>query len=66
MVTNGRDTLSTFLDANGNFLLRGMDEGMYDLIVIPETDEDLTNDEIILDGMVISEGEFYNTGTIQL
>ena len=66
LITNGSDSLSTFIDAEGNFLLRGIDEGMYDMILIPETDDEMPNDETVLEGLVISQGEFYNAGTIQL
>lgn len=38
MVTDGKDTISTFTDPNGNFLIRGLDEGKYTLIVLPESD----------------------------
>lgn len=66
LLTNGSDSLSTFTNANGEFLLRSMDEGMYDLIVIPETDQDPSNDEVIIEGVFISQGEITNAGTIEL
>lgn len=66
LLTNGEDTLSTFIDAQGTFLIRGMKQGTYDLIVAPETDQDPTNDEFRVDGLFITEGQISSAGVIQL
>lgn len=69
LLTNGQDSLSTYIDANGEFLLKGMNEGTYDLICMPSADDEWENDlpnEERIEGVVVTQGEIYNAGEIRL
>ena len=66
LVTSGDDTLSTFINAEGEFLLRGMEEGMFDLICMPakELGDSLQAEPVSVEGLVVTEGEITSVGTI--
>lgn len=66
MIYNDSDTASTFIDAQGNFLLRGMTSGSYDLMAIPNRVEGELQDPepYEIDGVLITEGEISTVGNI--
>jgi len=65
VLSDGENEFSTFIDAQGNFLLRGIPQGTYNLIVSEMDAGDNLQDEIELSGVIITEGEISQTGTIQ-
>ena len=65
VLTDGQNEFSTFIDAQGNFLLRGVTEGTYDMIVSEMDGGDNVQDQIELSGILITQGEISQTGTIQ-
>ena len=64
IITNGLTKLSTYIDASGNFLIRGVDEGVYDLVVIPETTGSELPQEQSIENVLISKGEIKYIGII--
>ncbi|MGE0562235.1 MAG: DUF4382 domain-containing protein [Flavobacteriales bacterium] len=64
IIKNGSNEVSTYLDASGNFLVRGLDEGVYDLIVIPEASESEIPQEQHIENILISKGEIKHVGII--
>ncbi|MEO9534394.1 MAG: DUF4382 domain-containing protein [Crocinitomicaceae bacterium] len=66
LLTNGNDTISAYTNAEGEFLLRGMEEGTYDLIVYPAQEEgEEMMEEQIIEGVVVVEGKIKSAGTIR-
>lgn len=69
VLTNGEDSLSTYIDSDGEFLFKGLKEGTYDLIIWPSADDEwdhgMPNEEKI-EGVVVTQGEFYQAGEIRL
>ena len=66
LLTNGEDTLSTYLNAEGQFLLRGVESGMYDLIVQTAKDSLMNSmNRTKVEQVVVSEGQISQVGTIQ-
>ena len=65
MLTNGSDTLSTFLSQNGEFMFKGTEEGIYSLVVDPATKE-LQNgaEKFTVDNIVVYEGQVTFLGEI--
>ena len=62
---NGEISFSTFTDAEGRFLLRGVEEGTYDLVIqFRDGLGELT--ETTIEGVVIVEGEITNMGSLTL
>jgi hypothetical protein len=67
-LTDGNNTYSTFIDAQGKFMLRGVESGMYDLIIDAATDpqEKVIPQEKKINGVLIAEGEVKQMGQITL
>lgn len=65
---NGRDTVTSYTNAEGKFLLRGMREGVYEIIILPA----LFNPQVIypqnhyIHGVIVSEGQITNLGKINV
>ena len=65
---HGHDTISTYTNNEGKFILRGMKEGVYKIIIMPA----LFNPHAIypqnhfINGVIISEGQITNLGKIQI
>lgn len=68
LVTDGENTFSSYTDASGQFLVRGMADGVYDVILMPSQEGlgllDQAEDQTI-EGVVIAEGRITQMGTIQ-
>lgn len=64
VLTDGQNQFSTFIDAQGNFLLRGIPEGTYNMIISELDSGDSVTDEISLNGVIVTEGEITQAGTI--
>jgi len=66
ILTDGEDTLSSYTNADGEFLIRGMEEGTYDLICYPQNEdgEEMMSEQTV-SGVVVTKGEIENTGTIR-
>lgn len=64
LLTDGVYTYSTYMDAQGNFLLMNVDAGTYDLLVIP-AGEPLSAEHRI-EGVVVSNGQITQMGNIHL
>ncbi len=66
VLTNGQDSFSAYTNAEGEFLIRGMKEGTYDLIVYPiqENGEEMMEEKVI-EGVVVVEGKIKSAGTIR-
>lgn len=65
VLSNGQSEFSTFIDAQGNFLLRGLPAGTYNMIVSELDAGDNSQDQIQLSGIVIAQGQISQAGTIQ-
>lgn len=72
VLTDGEDTFSTYIDAQGNFLIRGMQDGTYTLLADPAQEEDNgfgidlnILEPQTLEGVVITQGEISQVGVIQ-
>lgn len=66
LLSNGEDTLSTYLNAEGQFLLRGVESGMYDLIIQTAKDSLINSlNRTKIEQVVVSEGQISQVGTIQ-
>jgi hypothetical protein len=67
MLIHDEDTISTYTDISGHFLMRGVQEGTYELVVIPETEGTPDHGiEYRATGLVIRKGTIKNLGTINL
>ena len=66
--SNSEDEAYTYIDANGNFLLRGLAEGTYTVTIISSAKdrENGAPEQIELTGVVVANGEFTAVGTIDL
>lgn len=66
VLTNGDESISSYTDASGQFLIRGVEDGTFDLIVYPEQEEgEEMMEEILIEGIVVTEGQITNAGTIK-
>lgn len=63
---NGADEFSAYADANGNFILQGLDDGTYSITITGLEDNMgiVTEKEITLDGVIVAEGQITNMGAI--
>ncbi len=59
----GDDTASTHVDASGDFLIRGLSPGSYDLLVQPYNDQ---YSETEVDGVIVEDDTEANVGEIML
>lgn len=68
VVTNGTDSASTAIDAEGAFLVRGLDPGTYDMVIRPSEDErnGATQTSKRMENVTIVDGEIKQMGTISL
>lgn len=68
MLTNGNDTLTSYVDASGSFTFMGMQEGVYDLIVKPATSEleDQGQSTFTFSNVTVVEGQTTSMGQIEL
>ena len=68
IATNGSDSVSTYTDFNGQFLLRGMQEGEYDIFIFPSTEDQESGqaEEEKIEGVFIAQGEITVLGKITL
>lgn len=62
--TNGVDTISTFADDEGNFILVGLSPGEYNVTITPDTASGLTSQ--ITENVDVNVGETTDLGTISL
>ncbi len=62
--TNGIDTISSFTDENGNFLLVGLEEGTYTVTITPDLASGLTSQT--LENVEVIVGEITELGAIIL
>jgi hypothetical protein len=67
-LSNGEFSFSTFTDASGKFLLRGMDAGAYILEIMPEADDltGLAQNPVTIDPVVVAYGEIRSLGKIEV
>jgi hypothetical protein len=62
--TNGIDIVSSFTDADGNFVLVGLTEGIYTVTLTPSVDSGLS--EQVIEGVEVIVGETTSLGLINL
>lgn len=67
-VVNERDTLSAYTNTEGKFLVRGMSEGIYDVIIYPAVFAPLVHypEKIHIHGVRITEDQITNLGKIRV
>ncbi len=67
-LSNGEKTYIGFVNADGDFLIRDMEEGTYDLsVIIQSGDEKIAFSVILkLKGVIVKKGEITGVGVIQL
>lgn len=65
-LSNGANTYGTYINAQGEFLLRGLEEGVYDLVVVAgqASDEISAPAPQTIEGVVVVKGEITGAGTI--
>ena len=69
LITNGTDTASTYADAQGSFIIRGLAEGEYVMTVIEESQSflnELVAEEHEVSGIIVTEGEITYLGMVEL
>lgn len=68
VVTDGENTFSSYTDASGHFLIRGMDDGIYTVTLMP-SQEGLGllehADDQTIESVTVVEGRITQMGTIQ-
>lgn len=67
LLTNGVDSMSTYIDASGHFLLRGMDPGPYMLKILPRAEQPgmPSPEPITVENVTIVRGEIKEAGQFQ-
>lgn len=67
LLTNGEDSISTYTNVNGEFLIRGTEEGEYSLFVFLKGDQeiDAENADATIESVAILDGEIKSVGTIE-
>lgn len=67
-VTNGPDTLSSYTNHEGKFLVRGMKEGLYDVIIYPVEYNPHSDyrEKIHIHGVRVTEDQITNLGKIKV
>lgn len=67
-VTNGTDSLSSYTNKDGKFIIRGMREGLYDVIIYPAVFNPHANypEKILIHGVRITEDQIINLGKIRI
>lgn len=68
IVSNSNGSASTYIDANGDFLIRGIEDGTYTVTVISSAADRAAGapEQIEISGVVVTKGAFTSTGTINL
>lgn len=66
IVTDGVYNYSTYTNADGQFLLRGIDPGTYDIVVVPAGQDMNGKTEHRIEGIQIKDGEITQMGKIHL
>jgi len=67
VMLNGQGTsVSTYIDQNGDFLIRGLKEGTYTMLINAEVDGQNTNEVKTIPSIVIVQGRIQNMGTVNL
>lgn len=64
MISSDADSFSTYINAEGKFLLRGMEEGTYTLTCIPSRTDSVIPEPYKFEGLVVTKGEIETVGTI--
>lgn len=59
-----QDTFSTYMDANGNFLLRGIKGGIYNMVIKSYSDTSVDRNEYSINGIVVTQGKITQMGVI--
>lgn len=62
----GNYSTSTTMAATGNFMVRGMDNGTYTVIIDAEVEGQATNETKTITGVTVVRGQIKNMGTIQM
>lgn len=67
-LNDGSASITTYADANGNFLLRGMADGTYSITIHGLVDNMgvMTEATTTIDGIIVADGEITNMGAISL
>ncbi len=67
-ISNGQNTFTTFINAEGQFMLRGMKPGIYKLVILPAKKAmgEIQPEPREIEGVVIVEGEIKQMGQIAL
>ncbi|MFL5752467.1 MAG: DUF4382 domain-containing protein [Bacteroidia bacterium] len=66
ILTNGIHNYDTYINANGEFLIRGVEPGKYDMIVSPLTNlQGTLLSPKRIEGLVIAKGKISETTTVQ-
>lgn len=66
VLTDGTDSWSTYIDANGYFMFRGMEEGDYDMVVKPcecELEQGMDSQKEV-DDIAVAEGKITSVQTV--
>lgn len=69
MITDGTNEYSTYINANGDFMIRGMADGQYSLTAVAEaeTEAEIDNpNSQTMSGVLVVDGEIRSVGTINL
>lgn len=61
---NSSFTSSTNTSASGNFLIQGLEEGSYTVIINAEVEGQSSNETLTLDNVIIAQGSIKNMGSI--
>lgn len=66
-LTGGPATFDTYTNASGEFLIRGVEPGTYDMIISPAQDaaNPTLPEEFRIEGIVIADGQIKQMGTIE-
>ena len=62
-LSDGENEYSTFINAQGNFLIRGVEDGIYDLVIEAGNE---VSDATTLSNVMVLQGQITQMGTIEL
>lgn len=67
-ISDGQNTFTTFIDAEGQFMLRGLKPGIYKLVILPAKKAigEIQPEPREIEGVIIVEGEIKQMGQIAL
>lgn len=66
ILSDGVYSYSTYVNNQGHFLLRGVDAGTYDMVIIPAGETILGGHEHMVEGLVVNSGQITQVGSIRL